>query len=85
MTTATETQKIKSLLVTILTEKFGLPADEVLSGASFEELDIDSLILVELGLILRKEIGIVLEEGELKSSFTLDDAVAVIEAKGPRV
>ncbi|MEW1923802.1 phosphopantetheine-binding protein [Streptomyces sp. NPDC088360] len=85
MTTATETQKIKSLLVTTLTEKFGLPADEVLSGASFEELDIDSLILVELGLILRKEIGIVLEEGELKSSFTLDDAVAVIEAKGPRV
>ncbi|MFG2647085.1 acyl carrier protein [Streptomyces sp. NPDC048436] len=85
MTTATVTQKIKTHLVSVLSGKFGLPEDEVLSGASFEELDIDSLILVELGLILRKEMGIVLEEGELKSSFTLDDAVAVIEAKDPRV
>ncbi|MFE0132904.1 acyl carrier protein [Streptomyces sp. NPDC059037] len=85
MTTATDTQKIKTLLVSVLTEKFGLPEDEVLSGTSFEELEIDSLILVELALILRKEIGIVLEEGELKSSFTLDDAVAAIEAKDPLV
>ncbi|MCC3774205.1 acyl carrier protein [Streptomyces sp. UNOB3_S3] len=85
MTTATATQKIKDRVVSILSEKFGLPEEEILSGAVFEELDIDSLILVELGLVLRKEMGVVLQEGELKPTHTIDDAVTVIETKGPRV
>ncbi|MFE5008141.1 acyl carrier protein [Streptomyces sp. NPDC056696] len=65
----------------LISDKFGLDEAELLSGATFDELDIDSLILVELSLILRKEMGIVLVEGELKASFTLDEAVAVIAAK----
>ncbi|WEV24262.1 phosphopantetheine-binding protein [Streptomyces sp. 71268] len=85
MTAAVDTQKIRDRVVSLMDEKFGLPAEELLSGASFEDLDIDSLILIELGLLLRKEMGVVLQEGELKSSHTLDEAVAVIEAKGPRV
>ncbi|MFC6063214.1 acyl carrier protein [Streptomyces ochraceiscleroticus] len=73
---------IKTRLVTLLSEKFGLPEDEILAGATFDELDIDSLILVELGLLVRKELGIVLAEGDLKSSFRIDDAVAVVAEKG---
>jgi acyl carrier protein len=65
----------------LISEKFGLDEAELASGATFDELDIDSLILVELSLILRKEMGIVLVEGDLQSSFTLDEAVAVIRAK----
>ncbi|MER0240994.1 phosphopantetheine-binding protein [Streptomyces sp. 796.1] len=84
MTAAIDTQQIKDRVVFLMNEKFGLPEDELLSGAPFEELDIDSLILIELGLLLRKEMGVVLQDGELKASHTLDEAVAVIEAKGPR-
>ncbi|MFI8997468.1 acyl carrier protein [Streptomyces sp. NPDC053542] len=73
---------IKTRLVTLLSEKFGLPEDEILAGATFDELDIDSLILVELGLLVRKELGIVLAEGDLRSSFRIDDAVAVVAEKG---
>ncbi|WP_030263246.1 acyl carrier protein [Streptomyces violens] len=73
---------IKTRLVTLLSEKFGLPEDEILAGATFDELDIDSLILVELGLLVRKELGIVLAEGDLQSSFRIDDAVAVVAEKG---
>ncbi|GAA2465341.1 acyl carrier protein [Streptomyces mauvecolor] len=80
MTTPTSFD-LKARLVAILGEKFGLPEDEVLSGATFDELDIDSLVLVELSLILRKELGVDLAEGDLDSSFRIDDAVAAVEAK----
>ncbi|MFJ8677140.1 phosphopantetheine-binding protein [Streptomyces sp. NPDC093589] len=73
---------IKPRLVTLLSEKFGLPEDEILAGATFDELDIDSLVLVELSLLVRKELGVVLAEGDLQSSFQIEDAVAVVAAKG---
>ncbi|MGW2817074.1 acyl carrier protein [Streptomyces sp. NPDC001415] len=81
MTSPTSAAALKSRMVSILREKFGLPEDEVLSGATFDELDIDSLVLVELGLILRKELGVEMAEGDLKASFRIDDAVAAVEAK----
>ncbi|MFJ5266228.1 acyl carrier protein [Streptomyces sp. NPDC088387] len=74
-------ESIKHRVSALISEKFGLDEAELLSGVTFDELEIDSLILVELSLILRKEMGIVLVEGELKSSFTLDEAVSVIRAK----
>ncbi|GHD53304.1 acyl carrier protein [Streptomyces longwoodensis] len=77
-------ESLKHRVSALISEKFGLDEAELASGATFDELEIDSLILVELSLILRKDLGIVLEEGELKSSFTLDEAVAVIRAKADR-
>ncbi|GAA3798984.1 hypothetical protein GCM10022403_036160 [Streptomyces coacervatus] len=74
-------ESLKHRVSALISEKFGLDEAELLSGATFDELEIDSLILVELSLILRKEMDIVLQEGELKSAFTLDEAVAVIRAK----
>ncbi|GAA2244619.1 phosphopantetheine-binding protein [Streptomyces amakusaensis] len=85
MPTPTSIEQIKDRLASILSDKFGLPEDETRSGATFEELDIDSLITVELALILRKEVAVVVEEGEIKASFTLDDAAALIESKGPKL
>ncbi|MFB7417719.1 acyl carrier protein [Streptomyces sp. NPDC056121] len=81
MTALSVESSLKHKVSGLISEKFGLDEAELLSGATFDELDIDSLILVELSLILRKEMGIVLVEGELKSSYTLDEAVAVIAAK----
>ncbi|NDZ78740.1 hypothetical protein G3I19_09420 [Streptomyces sp. SID10853] len=81
MTALTTQYSLKHQVSGLISEKFGLDEAELLSGATFDELDIDSLILVELSLILRKGMGVVLMEGELKSSFTLDEAVAVISAK----
>ncbi|MFJ9345379.1 acyl carrier protein [Streptomyces sp. NPDC101237] len=84
-TPAIETQEsLKHRVSALISEKFGLDEAELLSGATFDELEIDSLILVELSLILRKEMDIVLEEGDLKAAFTLDEAVAVIRAKADR-
>ncbi|WP_030909808.1 acyl carrier protein [Streptomyces sp. NRRL F-5126] len=74
-------ESVKHRVSALICEKFGFDEAELLSGVTFDELEIDSLILVELSLILRKEMGIVLAEGDLKSSFTLDEAVAVIRAK----
>ncbi|MFE6806025.1 acyl carrier protein [Streptomyces sp. NPDC057681] len=81
MTALSVESSLKHQVSGLISDKFGLDEAELLSGATFDELDIDSLILVELSLILRKEMGIVLVEGELKSSFTLDEAVSVIAAK----
>ncbi|THA36616.1 hypothetical protein E6R18_01070 [Streptomyces sp. A1277] len=81
MTVLTVQTSLKHQVSALISEKFGLDEAELISGATFDELDIDSLILVELSLILRKEMGVVLQEGDLKSAFTLDEAVAVIAAK----
>ncbi|MFI5663733.1 acyl carrier protein [Streptomyces sp. NPDC051684] len=77
----TATTTLTDRVAALIAEHFGLPEEELRSGVTFEELDIDSLVLVELGLILRKEMGIVLLEGELKPTHTLETAVEVIAAK----
>ncbi|MFJ9088136.1 acyl carrier protein [Streptomyces sp. NPDC102384] len=80
-TTATTTATLTDRVAALIAEHFGLPEEELRSGVTFDELEIDSLVLVELGLILRKVMGIVLLEGELKPSHTLETAVEVIASK----
>ncbi|KAB8162282.1 hypothetical protein FH609_024110 [Streptomyces sp. 3MP-14] len=81
MTVPVAQENLKQQVTTLISEKFGLDQEELLSGATFDELEIDSLIITELSLALRKELGVVLDEGDLKSSFTLDEALTVIRQK----
>ena len=50
--------------------------------ATFEELDIDSLDLVELAQIVEDEYGVVLKGEDMKELKTVGDAVDLIVCEG---
>ncbi len=74
-------QDLSTALTAILTDEFGVPADEVTSDATFEALGLDSLDLVEVTMIVDEQIGVKLEDAELEGIVTVQDAVDAITAK----
>jgi len=60
---------------------FGPDADQITLAATFEELDIDSLDLVELAQIVEDEYGVVLKGEDMKELKTVGDAVDLIAAR----
>ncbi|WP_433543772.1 phosphopantetheine-binding protein (plasmid) [Streptomyces sp. CA-294286] len=65
------------VLVEVLTESLGVDADLVDPEATFEDLDLDSLSLLELVLILEERTG--QRPESLSASSTLAEAAAVID------
>jgi acyl carrier protein len=60
---------------------FGPDPEAVTREASFEELDIDSLDLVELAQIVEEEYGVELKSEDMKDMKTVGDAVDLIVAR----
>ena len=60
---------------------FGPDADQITPEATFEELDIDSLDLVELAQIVEDEYGVVLKGEDMKELKTVGDAVSLIVSR----
>ena len=60
---------------------FGPDADQITRTSTFEELDIDSLDLVELAQIVEDEYGVVLKGEDMKGLQTVGDAVDLIISK----
>jgi acyl carrier protein len=69
---------INSQLTTILTDQFGVPADEITEDATFEALGLDSLDLVEVTLVIDEELGIRIPDERLGDIQTTGDAVTVL-------
>ena len=67
--------------VTETLASFGPEPDQITREATFEELDIDSLDLVELAQIVEDEYGVVLKGEDMKELKTVGDAVDLIVAK----
>jgi acyl carrier protein len=73
--------RVKELLV----EKFGIDADEITPDSTFEELDLDSLDLVEFALAAEEDLGVRITDEEAEKLETLSDTVALLESKGAKV
>ena len=69
-------------VATLLSERLGVPADDISSAATFEELDLDSLDLVEFALGAEEEFGVRISDDEAESLTSVGDAVALLETKG---
>lgn len=69
---------IHAQLSTILTDQFGVPADEITEDATFEALGLDSLDLVEVTLVIDEELGIRIPDEKLGDIQTTGDAVTVL-------
>jgi acyl carrier protein len=60
---------------------FGPDPEQITREATFEELDIDSLDLVELAQIVEEEYGVELKSEDMKEMKTVGDAVDLIVAR----
>jgi acyl carrier protein len=62
-------------------EEFGADPDQVSADAEFEQLDIDSLDLVELAQIVEDEYGVELKGEDLQGVRTVGQAVDLVTAR----
>jgi acyl carrier protein len=70
------------VLVDLLVNRFEVDRDEVRPDRTFDELDMDSLFLVELLLVLQSELGergALITEDVASPTDTLADAAKLIE------
>jgi acyl carrier protein len=75
--TAAAFDKFRSCAVDVL----GVPAEEVTLAASFEDLEADSLDLVELVMALEEAFDITVEESELDGVSTIEQAFVLVTSK----
>ena len=69
-------QEILSGLGEIVEEIAGVPADEVTPGKSFvDDLDIDSLSMVEIAVAAQDKFGVEIPDDQLKDLSTVQDVV----------
>jgi len=74
-------QDLLATFTEVLTEEFGVPADDVAPEATFEALGLDSLDVVELTLVLEEKTGVKLEDEELEDVKTVQDAIDKVAEK----
>ena len=79
MATATP-EAVEARIVEALAS-FGPDIEQVTRDASFEELDIDSLDLVELAQVVEDEYGVVLKGDDMKELKTVGDAIDLIVSR----
>jgi len=77
---AVTSQQVESRVVEALAS-FGPEPEQITRESTFEELDIDSLDLVELAQIVEDEYGVVLKGEDMKDLQTVGDAIDLIVSK----
>ena len=74
---ATSTEQVEARVIETLAS-FGPDAEDISRESTFEELDIDSLDLVELAQVVEDEYGVVLKGEDMKELKTVGDAIDLI-------
>ncbi len=79
MQTQTELEtKVKAILKKVLDVK----DEEIIPGAKLDEsLGIDSTEMVEIAVVIKKELGVQLKDNELKKTHSLNEIVAILKTK----
>lgn len=77
------TEEIREGLAEIVNEITGVPAEDVQIDKSFtDDLDIDSLSMVEVVVAAEEKFGVKIPDEEVKNLSTVGDAVSYIEKAG---
>ncbi len=76
-------EEILSGLAEIVNEIAGIPASDVAPDKSFtDDLDVDSLSMVEVVVAAEERFGVKIPDDEVKNLRTVGDAVAYIQRAG---
>jgi acyl carrier protein len=73
-------QQVEAQVIDALAS-FGPDKSQITRESTFEELDIDSLDLVELAQIVEDEYGVVLKGEDMKELKTVGDAIDLIASR----
>jgi acyl carrier protein len=76
------TDRVEQVIFDGLVE-VGAERDAVSRSASFEDLDVDSLDLVEVSQIVEDEFGVELEGDDIKDLKTVGEVVDLVVARSP--
>ncbi len=82
MPTQVSTENVEKVVFDGLAE-LGAERDAISREATFEDLDVDSLDLVELAQIVEDEFGVELGADDVKDLKTVGDAVDLVVARAP--
>ncbi len=77
--TATQESVEKTIIDAI--SKLGPDVDQVTREATFEQLDVDSLDLVEVAQIVEEEYGVVLKGEDMEKLRTVGDAIDLVVSR----
>jgi acyl carrier protein len=69
----------------ILVNKLKVNPEQITPEATREDIELDSLAVVELSLVLETELGVSVSDDELLEAKTVGDMVALIEQRSARV
>lgn len=69
----------------LLNEEFGVPTEQISAETTFEELDLDSLDLVEFAMAADDAFGVQIADDEAEQLKSVGDVVALLESKGATV
>lgn len=69
----------------ILVHNLMIPAEDVSPEATPQDIDLDSLAIVELSMVLEKEWHIAIKEDEIAAAATLGDIAQLMEQRSATV
>ena len=73
---------IESKLKSIFKKVLDIQESEIVPGAKLDEsLGIDSTEMVEISVVIKKELGLPLKDNELKKTHSFNDIVAILKTK----
>ena len=65
----------------IISEQLEINFEDIETGSTFEEMDADSLDLVELVMALEEEFGVEISDEEIENIKTVNDVVEHIKSR----
>lgn len=68
-------------LVELMTSEFGFETDEIKPEDTFNELELDSLALVELTMAVSADLGVKIGDDDLSPDDSIERAAQIIEGK----
>ena len=77
---AITTEQVESRVIETLAS-FGPDVSQITREATFEELDIDSLDLVELAQVIEDDYGVILKGEDMKELKTVGQAIDLIVSR----
>ena len=81
METTISAEVVEQTVFAALTE-MGAESDALSRQATFEDLDVDSLDLVELAQVVEDEFGVLLEGDDVKDLKTVGEAIDLVVSRG---
>ena len=73
---------IESKLKAIFKKVLDIKESEIVPGAKLDEsLGIDSTEMVEISVVIKKELGLPLKDNELKKTHSFNDIVGILKTK----